>query len=133
SGFGDGHGNTEDGVRTDSLLGGGAVESQHGGVGGGSRGGDKTEERRGKFGVHGFDRLKHAFAEVAGLGAVTEFDRLVLAGGCAGRNGRAADGAGFKMNVDLNGRVATGVDDLAAADFNDGCVVHDVFVVNQGL
>jgi uncharacterized protein YqfA (UPF0365 family) len=66
--------------------------------------------------VHVGDGLLHALAEVARLVAVAQFDGFVLAGGGAGRNRGAADSAAGEANVDLDGRIAAGIDDLAGGD-----------------
>jgi hypothetical protein len=71
-----------------------------------------------------FDGLEDAFAEVACFVSVAEFDGFVFAGGGTGGNSGAADGTAFEVDVDFDGRIATGVNDFAAADFNDGGIVH---------
>ena len=48
--------------------------------------------------------------------AVAQLDRLVHAGRRAGRDGGAADGARLEQHVDLDGRVAARVEDLAGVD-----------------
>ena len=62
------------------------------------------------------DRLRHALAAVGGLAAVAQLDGLELPGRSAGRNGRAAERAGLEPHVDLDGRVAARVEDLAGVD-----------------
>jgi len=56
--------------------------------------------------------------------AVTELDSLEKAGRCAGRNGGATLCAVVEHNLDLNGGVATGVQDLPRVNEFDAC--HDV-------
>src|SRR5205085_2547473 len=84
-------------------------------------------------GVHALDRrgddfhdvlegLQDAFPAVDLLVTVAEFDGLILAGGSAGGDGGAAGDAGGKLDLDLDGGVAAGVEDLAGK--NAGDVVH---------
>ena len=64
--------------------------------------------------------LQHALAEIAALVAVAQLDRLVRAGrGARGHRG-AALAAVLQHHVDLHGRVAAAVEDLAADDVDDG-------------
>ena len=65
------------------------------------------------------DGLQHALAEVAVLVAVAEFAGFVFAGGGAGGDGGAAEGAAFEEDVDFDGGIAAGIDDFAAGDFPD--------------
>ena len=58
-------------------------------------------------------------AQVA-LAAVAQLDRLERTRGRAGRDRRAADGAVVEGDLDLDGGVASGVEDLAGADGFDG-------------
>jgi hypothetical protein len=48
----------------------------------------------------------------------------VFAGGSTAGNRGTADGTAFEVDVDFDGGIAAGVDDLAAADFNDGGIIH---------
>ena len=68
--------------------------------------------------VHVRDRLRHGLAAV-GVAAVAQLDRLVDAGRRARWNGCAARDAGLEADVDLDGGVAPGVEDLAGADVGD--------------
>src|SRR5207302_338815 len=54
---------------------------------------------------------EHALAAVAGA-AVTELEGLVGAGRGAARHGRPAPGSGAQLDVDLNGGLAAGVENL---------------------
>src|SRR5579871_1789411 len=65
------------------------------------------------------DRLLHALAEIARLVAVAELDGLARAGRRAGGHGRAAHRAILEDDVDLDGGIATAVEDLAADDVDD--------------
>ena len=66
--------------------------------------------------IDGVDGLLDALAEVAALVAVAQFDGLVLAGGGAGGNGCAADRAVREQDLDFDGGVAAGIEDLAGVD-----------------
>ena len=62
------------------------------------------------------DRVPHALAaEACGI-AVAELHRLVRAGGGAGRNGGTPDGARLEQHLDLDGRVAARIENLAGGD-----------------
>jgi hypothetical protein len=63
---------------------------------------------------------QHALPPVALLVAVTELERLVLSGGRAGRDRGTSEGAVVEVHVDLDGRVAPRVEDLARTDGADG-------------
>ena len=65
------------------------------------------------------DGLGDALAQVARLVAVAEFDRLVDAGAGARGDRGAAERAVGQDHVDLDGRVASAVEDLAGADGGD--------------
>ena len=64
------------------------------------------------------DGLLDALAAVA-LAAVAQLDGLVLAGGRAARHRRPAARAAGQHDLDLDGRVAARVEDLAAVDVDD--------------
>ena len=100
----------------------GAIELDHGAVDADLVAGIVADERRGDLRLHVGDRLLRALAAVAGLVAVAEFDGLVFAGRGAGGNGGAAEGAGGEADVDLDGRIAAGIDDFAGGDGGDGGV-----------
>jgi len=76
-------------------------------------------ELGGEDGFDVFDGLEDAFAEVMAFVAVAELDGFVLAGGCAGGDGGAAEGAGFQDDVCFDGGVAARIENLAGADGND--------------
>ena len=69
--------------------------------------------------LHVVDGLEHALAAVAVLVAVAQFDRLVLAGRGAAGHGGPADAAVLQEDIDLDGGVAAGVEDLAGLDHLD--------------
>ena len=64
-------------------------------------------------------RLADALAQVALLVAVAQLQRLVLAGRRARRHGGGADRAGLQLDVDLDGRIAARIQDLAGQDALD--------------
>src|SRR5262249_49479807 len=63
--------------------------------------------------------LLHALAAIALAIAVAQLHRLALAGRGAGRHGRAAPRAGFELDLDLDGGIAAGVEDLAFVNAGD--------------
>ena len=65
------------------------------------------------------DGFEDAFAQVAGFVVVAEFVGLVFAGGSAGRDGGAADGAACYVDFGFDGGIAAGVNDFAGVDFGD--------------
>ena len=79
----------------------------------------KPEQARADLVQHRVDGLLDALADVALLVAVAALDGLERAGGGAGGNGRAGDGAVVEGDLDLDGGVAAGVEDLPGADCFD--------------
>ena len=73
--------------------------------------------------VDGIDGLAHALAEIA-LAAIAQFNRLMCAGRGPGGDGRAAPGPVLEHDIDLDGRIAAAVEDLASDDVGDGS--HEV-------
>ena len=114
----DSEGNAEDGVRAELGLGRGAVEFDHGLVDSTLVGGHHADDCRGDDLVDVLHRLENTLAAVAGT-AVAELEGLVLTGGSAGRNGGNADNAGIQGNFNFDGRIATGIENLATENFND--------------
>src|SRR6185436_13712672 len=78
-----------------------------------------ADERFLEHGVHVLHGLQHALAEVALLVAVAQLHRFTRAGGGARGHGRAADRATVQHHIRFDGRVASRVDDFAAADVGD--------------
>ena len=72
----------------------------------------------GDLAVHVLDRGAHALAAVA-LAAVAQLDGLVGAGARAARDDGPPARAGEQLDLDLDGRVPPGVEDLAAHDLDD--------------
>ena len=113
-GAGGGHGDGEDGVGAEIGFVGRAVGVNHFAIERVLVGGVEAGDGFGDFGVHVADGFQDAFAEVARFVAVAEFVGFVFAGGCAGRNGGAADGAACDVDVGFDGGIAAGIDDFAA-------------------
>ncbi len=105
----------EDRVRAEAALVRRAVELDQRAVQAGLVEHVVARDRRGDLAVDVRDRLRHALAEV-GVAAVAQLGRLELAGRGAGRDGRAAVRAGAQRELDLDGRVAARVQDLAGVD-----------------
>ena len=125
-GLGAGEGDAEDGVGAQAGLIGGAVELDEQLVDAGLVEDVAAEQGLGYLGVDVLHGAGHALAEVTALVAVTQLAGLVHAGGGAGGDGRAADGAVVEGDFDLYGRVAAAVKDLAGLDVNDLKVLfHD--------
>src|SRR5262249_35383548 len=61
---------------------------------------------------------------------VAQLDRLMRPGRCARRHGGAADRSGLERNIDLDGRVAATVEDLARMDVDNRC--HGIPFGDQG-
>ena len=76
-------------------------------------------DRGGQLAADVRNSLHHGLAPV-GVAAVAQLDRLVHPGRGARGNGGATAGARLELDVDLDGRVAARVEDLAAADGDDG-------------
>src|SRR3546814_789508 len=64
-------------------------------------------------------RLAHTLAEVAGLVAIAQFDRLASAGGRAGRHCGAARLAGSQSDLGFEGGIAARIKDFTGVDFGD--------------
>jgi hypothetical protein len=91
-----------------------------------------SDEYRSDHALDVTDRGEDALAEVATLAvralgqgldggrAVAELVRFVFAGRGARRYGGAAERAGGEADIDLDGRVASGINDLASGDGGDG-------------
>ena len=73
--------------------------------------------------------LEDALAAVTTLVTVAKLAGFVHTGGCAGGNGRAANGAVVEGNFDFNGGVAAGVKDLTRHDINNFKILLHVPVI----
>ena len=118
-GLGDGERDAEDSVGAEAALVFRAVELAHHVVDAdlvlGVEPGDGVVD----VVVDGIDRLGHALAEIA-LVAVAQLDRLVNAGGGAGRHRRAAHGAVFQHDTDLDRRIAAAIKNFTSQNI-DNC------------
>ncbi len=123
-GVGGGEGDGQDGVGAKAAFVLGPVELDHGGVDEEGVCGVDADQGIGDFGVDVVDGFGDAFAAEAGFVAIAELNGFAGAGGSAGRAGGTADGAVGESDLGLNGRVAAGIDDLAAKDFDDFGFVH---------
>ena len=120
--MGGSEGDAEDRVGAELRLGGGAVQLEHRVVNADLVASVVANEGGSDLRLHVCDRFLRPLAEVTLLVAVAQLDGLVLAGGSPGRNCGAAEGAADEAHVDLDGRIASGVDDLTGGDGGDGGV-----------
>lgn len=111
----DGEAHAEDRVGAELGLVGGAVEVDQDLVDQPLLVGRKADDLLVDQLVDGLDRLGHALTAVA-LAPVAQLDGLEPAGGGAARDGGAGLGPVGEQHFDLNGRVASGVQDLPGKD-----------------
>ena len=104
-GFGRRQADAQDGVRAQLGLVGGAVQGQQFGVDGFLLGGVPAEERVGNLVVDVGDGFENAFAAVAFLIAVAQFQGFMHAGRRAGWDCCAAPGAVRQDDFDFHGGV----------------------------
>ena len=116
----DGHRHGERRVRAELRLVLGAVELEQHRVDPLLVGRVEAEDGRGDLAVHMLDRPRHTLAKPALLVAVTELDRLVLAGRRARGNRSAAACAALEHDFGLERGVAAGIEDLTGVDGFDG-------------
>ena len=119
-GLGDGQRHAEDRVGAQVGLVRGAVQVEHLLVDQPLPVGFVAEQLVGQLVLDVADRLLDTFAQVATLVAVTQLDRLEGAGGRPGRDRGAADRAVVQADLDLDGRIASRVQDLPGDDHFDG-------------
>ena len=118
--LGDGQADAEDGVGAEASLVVGAVELEHREV-------DRPllVARRAPTQLVGdlvVDELRPPWRTPLppiAVAAVAQLDRLVLAGGRTRRDGGAAAGPAVQDHLDLDGRVAPGIEDLATDNVHD--------------
>jgi hypothetical protein len=108
----------DDRVRAEARLVRRAVEVDHRPVQAGLVGGVATGDRVGELAIDVGDRLHHSLAPPA-LTAVAQLGGLELARRCPAGHGRAAVAPGTQNDLDLDGRVAPRVQDLAAVHLLD--------------
>ena len=126
AGLGAGQGHAQDGVGAQTGLVGGAVELDEQLVDAGLIQHVQAQDGLGDLAVDILDRLLHALAAVTGLVAVAQLAGLMDTGGSAGGNGRAADGAVVQRDLDLDGGVAAGVQNLSGHHIYDFKVLFHV-------
>jgi hypothetical protein len=119
-GLGHGERDTKDGVGPDPALVRGAVQIDQLLVDDPLLDGVIPDQCRPDLFEYGLDGLQHALAEVAARVSVTEFDRLVLAGGRAGWDRSTGQRPVVEGHFHLHRGVAPGVEDFACADQFDG-------------
>ena len=117
--LGHGQGHAENGIGPKARFVRRAVHFNHGAVDADLFGGVIADEFLGNLAIHSGDCFEHAFAHKTRLVAVALLIRLMRAGGGARRHRGAAHGTAFKIDVDLNRRVAPAVEDLAGVDVDD--------------
>jgi hypothetical protein len=127
--MGGGQGHTEDRVRPQLRLVQGSVELQHALVDGALVQRLGPSELRGDQVVHAVARGEHALAAEPLRVAVAELEGLVLAGRRAGGDPGAAEGPILQEDVDLDGRVPSGVQDLPSMDALDEW--HDTSILGS--
>ena len=128
---GGGERHAEDRVRAEARLVRRAVEVDQRAVEALLVGRVAARDRLGDLAVDVADRLRHALAAER-RAAVAQLGRLELAGGCAARHRGAPGRAGAQRELDLDGRVAAAVEDLAGVDLLD--VAHgDSFQLRLGV
>ena len=108
----------EDGVGAETALAVGAVEGDELVVEEALVGRVEAHDGIGDLGVDVLDRGADTLAAVA-VAAVAQLVRLVRAGAGAARHDGAPTRAREQLDVDLDGRVPPGIEDLAAHDLHD--------------
>ena len=126
SGFGAGERNGQDRVGADFFLRRGAIHSDHRFVHGDLVSGIDADERRGEE----FGDVENGFVdtlpEVFGLVAITKLDGFMLTGTRSAWDSSATNGSACELDVRLDGRIATGIKDLAGANGKNGRISHKV-------
>ena len=115
-GLGGGHRDTKDRVCAELCLVRRAIELDQGLVDRLLLAGVHPLDRRGDAVVDICDRLKDALAQIDGPVAIAEFDSLVLAGARAAGHGGSSEYSALEADLDLEGGVAPGIEDLACVD-----------------
>ena len=118
-GAGAGERHAEDRVGAQRLLLGRAVELAERAVDQGLLGGVHALELGRDHALHVAHGLEHALAAEAPTVVVAELERLGAARRGARGHRRPALGAAVEMDLDLEGRVPAGVEDLAGVDVDD--------------
>ena len=109
-----------DRVGAKPALVGCAVQFAHHRVDGALFGRILADQVLGQLAIDGGHGLQHALAHVTGLVAVAFLDRFMGAGRSTRRHRRTTHRAVFQRDVDLDGRIAAAVQDLACENIDDG-------------
>ena len=114
--FGNGQGNTQDGVGTQVALGRGTVQFDHGLINGALLQGRHADDCRSNLVVDVGNSLEDTLATVALGIAVTEFEGLVLTRRSTRRNSCYTDNTRLEDHFGLNRRIASGVEDFPTSN-----------------
>ena len=117
-GLGAGQADTEHGIGAEPTLVRRAVEVDQGAVNCQLIGGVEARQRIEDLAIDRADRLAHAAAAIA-LAAISLLDRLMRSGRGARRDRRSSRRAAVERDLDLDGRVAAAVEDLAGVNVGD--------------
>jgi len=118
SGLGGGKRYSKNGVGSNIGLVVGSIGLDHGLVNGALVGGIDSHDGVGQDGLGVFDGLQATLSEVSGT-SVTKFVGLVGTGGGTGWD-TGGVGSGGGGDIDLDGRISSGIDDFAGVDTGDG-------------
>ncbi len=110
----------EDGIRPEPALPAGSVQVDEDAIERCLVGGVETRQRLGHLAVDVGNGLQNALAQVRRAIAVPKLDCFVLTGRRARWNCRATERSRGEADIDLDGRVASRVEDLAAVHVDDG-------------
>ena len=135
--LGHGQGNPQNGIGPKAAFVGRAIHFDHGPVDADLLGRVKADQFFGDLAVDRRNGLQHALAGIACLVAIAALDRLMRAGGGARRNGSAAHRAAVQMDIDLDGGVATAVQNFAGVNVDDcahgGCLQRRRGMLSRAL
>ena len=118
-------GDTQDCVCAQLALVVGCIQSNHGCVNSALVGSLNADDLFSDFFDNRLHCTQNALAQVYGLVAVAALNSFPLTGGCARGHSCACESTVFEQNLNLNGRVATGIQDLACV--NCGNNSHELF------
>ena len=117
-------GDTENGVCAELALVGGAVQLDHDFIDATLVGSVFVNQFGGDDVVHCVNGVLNTLALVTTLVAIATLNGLECTGGGARRNCCALESAIFKNDLNLNGGVTAGVEDLASSDCFNACHVN---------
>mmetsp|Transcript_79159 Transcript_79159/g.173575 ORF Transcript_79159/g.173575 Transcript_79159/m.173575 type:complete len:466 (-) Transcript_79159:120-1517(-) len=113
------HGDTQDSVGSELALVGGAIQSTHLVVQGLLLKDVEALQLRVEDSVHRLDGLGDALAEVPALVAISQLASLVDTRGSTRRHSSTGNDATLRLKIDLDGRVASAVQDLTCLELLD--------------